>query len=131
MKTTRNWFAAISALALMTLLSAGASPTKMHLHLLKAEPAADSTIAQPPSVIRLQYSEAPQAAASRIKVLNQTSGSEVAVGAAKADATDARILVAPVTGNMTAGKYSVVWRAMSNDGHVVRDSFHFVLKSDR
>ena len=131
MKHRIRYAALVFTLALASTLAAGARPAAMHLHLLKAEPAADSTLAKAPSAIRLQYSEAPQAAASSIRLLNETSSREIAVGAAKADPSDARTLAAPVTGAMTPGKYVVRWRAMSNDGHIVRDSFHFVLKSER
>ena len=102
----------------------------MHLRLVRAEPAADSTVTVAPTEIRLFFSEAPQIRVTTVKLLDATS-QEVTIGTAKADERDGKIVMAPITGTVAPGTWTVSWRTMARDGHVVSGDFRFTLRPTR
>ena len=98
-----------------------------HLKLKASFPAADSTVAQAPKQVELWFSEAPELPVSKIG-LADAAGAEIAVGAlARGKDAKSPSLVVPVTGKVTAGKYTVTWRAGSKDGHPVNGTFSFTV----
>ena len=52
----------------------------------------------------------------------------VAVAKPTIDAGEDAPLTAVVTGTVAPGAYTVVWRAMSADGHAMRGSFGFLFR---
>ena len=56
---------------------------------------------------------------------------KVAVGKATAGKVDGKLdrsLVAPITGTITAGKYTVTWKTSGSDGHIQTGTFDFIVK---
>jgi copper resistance protein C len=101
------------------LLATGA----MHTHLTKAEPGVDSTVTAAPKELRLWFNEAPEVALSGATIV--TSDNKP-VGTVKLAATDDSLSVAgPITMNLAPGKYNVLWRTGSRDGHAVRGKYSF------
>lgn len=99
----------------------------LHLQLDRSAPAADVTVPSPAEV-RLWFSQQPQAAATSARLIRD--GEPVAaMGELKADPDDAAIFVAPVSGTLPDGSYTVAWRAMAADGHVVRGDFAFTVRA--
>lgn len=97
-----------------------------HLHLKRSSPAADTTLTSAPDAIRLWFTEAPDLAVTRITV---TSGAK-AIPTAKptrATAADAPV-VASFVAPPSAGLYTVAWKTMSKDGHVVQGTFAFTVR---
>ena len=95
----------------------------MHTHLVKAEPGVDSTVVAAPKQVRLWFNEAPEVALSAA-TLTKEDHSPVAV--IKMAATDDSLSVAgavPVA--LEPGKYMVMWRTGSKDGHAVRGMYYF------
>ena len=63
---------ALGALVVLALLLVGAPAAQAHADLLSSDPAGGSTLATPPTELRLTYSEAPDPSLSAIELL--TSG---------------------------------------------------------
>ena len=119
--------ASTALLAVSATLSVAAVPA-MHLRLVKAEPAADSTVTVAPQEIRLFFSQEPEVRATRITIVDD-SRNEIAVAAARADAKDGKIVIVPITGALVSGSYTVSWRTMAKDGHAVNGIFNFALRA--
>lgn len=105
-----------------------ASETAPHLDLVKSSPAEDAVLDRAPTEIRLFFSQEPQAAGTSLRLM-ATDSARVATGDAEPSAEDPTVFAAPVTGAMPDGSYTVVWRAMAKDGHVVRGEFGFTVSS--
>ncbi|HSG49685.1 MAG TPA: copper resistance CopC family protein [Longimicrobiales bacterium] len=106
---------------------APAAEPAFHLQLDRSHPAADTTLTSP-SEIRLWFSQVPQASATSLRLIRD--GAPVAaVGELKADASDGKVFAAPVQGTLPDGSYTVAWRTMAADGHVVRGDFAFTVKA--
>ncbi len=114
--------------ALVPLLL-GAEPLR-HLRLKHAFPAPDTTLTASPDAIRLWLSEPADLAATRIGVADAEG---VAVPVAKLTRGPQRD--DPVVARFEAppgdGRYTVTWRAMSRDGHVVDGTYRFTVRLAR
>lgn len=98
----------------------------LHLELEKSAPAADSTVT-PPREIRLWFSEAAQANATGITLLR--SGDEPLPLGDLVASEDRMIFHSPVPDTLANGIYTVSWRTMSADGHVVRGDYKFTVRA--
>ena len=113
-----------------TVRSGSDAPTMVtlpHLKLKRSFPSADTVLTSAPDAIRLWLSEPPSVAATRITV---TAANGTALAMAKPTRTDAADapLVASFTTPPAEGRYTVTWKTMSKDGHVVNGTFHFTIK---
>ena len=113
----------VAALPFITSRPAAALP---HLKLLRSSPAADTTLATSPDAIRLWLSEPPEAATSKI-TLALAGGAAVPVGKPTLGAAKDAPLEARITAPLAPGRYTVTWKAMSKDGHVVDGTFGFTV----
>lgn len=103
-----------------------ASPT-VHLQLDRSAPEADATVASP-AEIRLWFSQVPQAGATSARLLR--GGAPVdALVELEPDPEDGSVFAGPVEGSLAPGRYTVAWRAMAADGHVVRGDFDFTVQA--
>lgn len=118
--------AVLAGLAL-TLPGTAESRDRLHLELSRSAPEAEATVA-PPSEIRLWFSQAPQASGTSLRLIQ--SGQPLEIGELKPDPEDAAVYVAPVDTPLAPGTYTVAWRAMAADGHVVRGEFPFTVQAD-
>jgi methionine-rich copper-binding protein CopC len=109
------------------LLAAFAAPrSEFHLRLIRAEPGVNDTVTVAPTVIRLWFSERPEAAVSAVALVGPDG--PVALGKATLAGGDKAPLEAAVQGKVVPGTYRVNWRAMSGDGHPMRGWFRFVYR---
>jgi copper transport protein len=113
--------AAAAGLAALLLLPARA---EAHALLVRSDPAAGSSLARVPGAVDLTFSEAPDAAASTVQVLD-TSGAAVSRGPARAaPGSPFRLTVALAP--LLNGVYTVRWKTVSaDDGHASSGSFTF------
>lgn len=118
---------ALLALPLLLAARPARPAPEFHLHLKHAEPGVNDTVAVAPKVIRLWFTERPEAAVARIE-LRGPGGAVVAVAKPAIEAGEDAPLTAQVTGTMAPGAYTVIWRAMSADGHAMRGSFGFLFR---
>lgn len=102
------------------------SPARLHLRLLRAEPAIRSTVVGSPAAIRLWFSEPVRLKATSVKVTN-SAGIAIALGQLSRDTAGKAPVVANVAKPMAPGHYLVAWRAMGHDSHVVKDTFSFTV----
>ena len=122
----------IKSLMLTTLLMMAtvASTTEessaaLHFALAKSEPEAGATVHEV-SEVKLWFTEEPQDGTVSIRLLD---GSEEAVesGDVTQDEHDARVFSVSLAEDLPMGSYTVAWRGMGADGHVVRETFGFTV----
>lgn len=108
-------------------LALAAGPAFAHAKLLSEVPAAaDATAvtaaaAAPVTELRLTFSEALNAAFSKVAVVDAAGTvHEASIGL---DAADAKVLVVSFAAPLAAGEYTVNWTAVSDDGHKVAGSY--------
>lgn len=99
-----------------------------HFALESSSPAAGATVPAP-SELRLTFTEEPQHGTVSIRVL-EAEDAGVHVHDAEQDEEDSRSFVVGFHGTFPAGTYTVSWRGMGADGHVVRDTFQFTVQAE-
>lgn len=113
--------ALLGAAALVAALTVGLAPAaQAHNVLLSTSPAAGSTVAALPSLIVLHY-DLPAQSLGTVVIVRGPSG-DVADGSAELINSD---VDQPVRPGSPAGAYTVEWRVVSADGHVVQGTFAF------
>jgi len=103
--------------------AAPATETPFHFQLNKSAPEADSRI-ESPEEVRLWFSQAPQDNSMQIRLID-ADGELVETGEVTRDAEDATVYSIAMNGSLPAAGYTVSWRAIGQDGHVVRGDFAF------
>lgn len=98
-----------------------------HLKLKASFPAADTTLTTSPDAVKLWLTEPVDLATSSIAVKSE-AGAAVATDKLTHGATAADPLAAKFTKAPGSGKYTVTWKAMSKDGHVVNGTYAFTVK---
>lgn len=105
-----------------------ATAAMAHPKLTSSVPAADGTerAVTATKEIRLNFSEGVIAKFSGLE-LQDESGKPIATGTATTDAKDKKQLVVPLEAPLTAGKYRVIWHAVSEDTHRVKGEYTFTV----
>jgi methionine-rich copper-binding protein CopC len=111
------------ALVAACLCALAAAPAAAHAFLVKSSPARRAVVATPPSQVELEFNERLEPAYSTVSVWNE-AGRRVDAGNAGVAANDPRRLVVAVP-PLDAGRYTVRFRVLSVDGHIVESSFLF------
>lgn len=113
----------------LALLALTAVPraTLAHAAVVETEPGFEEIVPQPPSEVRLRFSEPVRLGASAVAVISP-SGRRVDLGAAEADERDPTIIRIRVQASET-GTYRVAWRVLSLDAHVITGSYLFSVGS--
>lgn len=114
-------------LALLTLGAGGASLAAAvpHFGLSKSAPAAAATVHHVAEV-KLWFSEPPADGTVSIRLLD-AEGEMVPTTDPTADPEDASAFAIVPDEALPAGKYSVNWRGMGDDGHVVKGDLSFTV----
>ena len=98
-----------------------------HAHLKLSDPAANATITKAPSELKLTFSESVEVKFSGA-TLTGPDKKMVKTGPAAPDPKDKSAITVPISGELTAGKYTVSWHNLSTDGHKLTGSFVFTVK---
>jgi methionine-rich copper-binding protein CopC len=106
--------------ALVALFGAAASAAA-HAIILKAEPAAGSSVAGPKVGILLQYNSRIDAQRSRL-VLDLPDGSKRPLTILPQPSLD---VLAATADNVPPGGYRLRWQVLSTDGHITRGEVPF------
>ena len=114
----------LSLLSGLALVAFGVTATA-HAHLQKSSPADNSVITTSPSDLVLNFSEA-----ARLTALSIQKDSEPAQNLKPLPTAAAQQIFVPLP-QLTPGAYSVSWRVLSDDGHVMAGALHFTLAADR
>jgi methionine-rich copper-binding protein CopC len=105
------------------LLALASVPAFAHAHLVKAAPAAASTMHDPPSEVTLRFNEKLEPAFSSV-IVRDAAGKQIDKGDGKVDTSD-RTLIRVTLPTLEPGVYKVEWRAMSADTHKINGDFTF------
>jgi len=123
-----RWAAAALAVALLGGTPA-AGPADAHAVLVRSAPAHRAVLGQAPERVDLWFNERLEAAYSTVSVWNeagrQVDGKDAAVGP-----DDPRRLSVSLN-TRAAGQYTVKYRVLSVDGHIVDSRLTFTVKGQR
>jgi methionine-rich copper-binding protein CopC len=122
--SARGLLAGLLALAL--LLPAPAHP---HAALLKSDPARRAVISQAPSRVQLWFNERLEAQFSRLSVVDR-AGTQVDLRDVQVGPDDPKRLSVGVP-PLPPGPYTVRFRVLSVDGHIVESEFPFTVRGSR
>jgi len=113
----------VTALALTPLALTDATAA-VHFQLSRSAPADEAVLEAPPTEVQLWFSQEPQMEGARI-VLLDGDGDIVPTGPVEQGAEDRNMIHTPIEGSVGDGDYSIRWRAMAQDGHVVDGTLTF------
>ena len=115
--------------AMVVLGSMMALPDLSHSHslLVRSEPAQRSTVTRPPERVQMWFSERLEPAYATASVWNQ-AGKQVDGRDAAVDQSDP-VLLSVSTPHLGPGRYTVRFRVLSVDGHVVESKYTFTVKA--
>ena len=116
--------ALLAALALASGLAA--ADASAHALLVRSQPARRATVARAPERVQLWFSERLEPAYARLSVWSET-GEQVDARDAAVDPGD-ETLLSVSTPDLGPGRYTVRFRVLSVDGHVVESSFVFTVR---
>jgi len=102
------------------------APAMAHAALVKTEPPRRALLAKAPAEVRLWFNEDIESAYASLVVLD-TGKHPVTEVTPHLAQDDQKSLVLPLP-ELTPGKYSVKFRVLSLDGHVIQSSFDFTVK---
>ena len=102
-------------------------PGSSHSLLVRSQPGQRSTVTRPPERVQMWFSERLEPAYATASVWSAV-GKQVDAGDATVDPNDATLLSVS-TPNLGPGRYTVRFRVLSVDGHVVESSYTFTVKA--
>ena len=102
------------------------APAMAHAALVKTEPPRRALLAKAPAEVRLWFNEDIESAYASLVVLD-TGKNPVTEVTPHLAPDDQKSLVLPLP-ELTPGKYSVKFRVLSLDGHVIQSSFDLTVK---
>ncbi|HEY4133349.1 MAG TPA: copper resistance CopC family protein [Gemmatimonadaceae bacterium] len=119
---------AVSALAVAPLLGAAThAANRFHLALKHAEPGVSDTVATSPKMLKLWFTESVSPATTGVRLMNAKE-EVLKVGDVTVESSPMSPAVVAVPEKLGAGTYTVMWRAMADDGHPSTGKFTFTVK---
>src|SRR5437867_13039819 len=115
--------------ALLLAFDANAGPAFAHARLVRSVPADGAVVANPPHAVRVFFDDHVVAAGGDQAVRN--GGRSVLGGRAHVASGNGRELVIPLRPRLPEGDYSVRWRVVSDDGHLIAGVLAFAVGSGR
>lgn len=116
-------------LAVLAVTTVAESSITRHFELRRSAPEADAVLETSPEHIQLWFSQEPQTEGARIRLVD-AAGDLVELGATAAVPDTATSLRADVQTPLGSGAYTIHWRAMARDGHLVTGEIPFEVRSD-
>jgi copper resistance protein C len=98
-----------------------------HAYLVKSSPARRAVLSNPPARVALWFNERLEAQFSQLSVWN-AEGQQVDGGDVQVGPDDGKRLSVGVP-TLPAGSYTVKYRVLSVDGHIVEAEFPFTIRS--
>lgn len=112
----------------VAVFAVNAGARNLHLALIKAEPPKDSSVAAPPRMLKLYFSEAVRTSTSAVKLTGPDSA-VVELGPLSLGDGKVAPIVVPVKGVIKPGKQKVAWRTTGSDGHALTGEYFFTVKA--
>lgn len=119
----------MSLIALILILVLAPSVASAHAYLVKSVPAGRATLFSSPGKIQLWFNERLEPKYSSASVYDP-DGKRVDADNAQVSADDPKQLSVALK-HLPAGRYSVKFRVLSVDGHVVEQSFPFTIRETK
>jgi methionine-rich copper-binding protein CopC len=116
----------IASLGAVLLATAWTPPAGAHAVLVRSTPPGRATLAEKPDRVQLWFNERLEPAFSSVSVWS-SAGTQVDAGDARVGPDDAKRLSVTLP-PLPPGAYSVRYRVLSVDGHVVDSSFSFTIR---
>lgn len=98
-----------------------------HAFLDHAEPKVGSVVTQPPSEIRIWFTQEIEPDFSTIEVCD-SHGNQVDKKDTHQDADDKKLMIVSVPA-LASGEYTVMWKVVSTDTHHTHGEFRFTVKT--
>ncbi len=98
-----------------------------HLDLESSAPAKDARLAATPSELRLTFTAATERSLSRVELVGPDGLSVTLAPIRYVDGDERRTFLAPISGRLRDGTYTVIWQVAGADGHPVRGRFTFTI----
>lgn len=98
-----------------------------HAALVSSEPGRRAVLATPPVQIRLCFNENVEAKFSQVTLSRAGAESSLALGSIALDPASANCLHVPIEAPLANGSYTIRYRVLSVDGHVVDYGYGFRL----
>lgn len=114
---------------LLAALWLAPAPASAHAYLVKALPAQRAVVFAPPERLQLWFNERLEAAFCTLQVVD-SADKAVDKGDTQVAADDPKRLSVGLK-PLTAGVYTVKFRVLSVDGHVVTNQFSFTVRGSR
>jgi methionine-rich copper-binding protein CopC len=118
--------ALIMALVMALWASLHSTPALAHAMLTKSEPPRRAQLTQPPAQVRLWFNEEVEKDYASLTVSH--ADKPVTEVKPQVSADDPKSILLPLP-ELSPGKYTVKFRVLSVDGHVVDSSYDFTVKS--
>jgi methionine-rich copper-binding protein CopC len=115
------------AMAVLGALMALPGLSQAHSLLVRSEPGQRSTVTRPPERVQMWFSERLEPAYATASVWNE-AGKRVDGGDASVDENDP-VLLSVSTPHLGPGRYTVRFRVLSVDGHIVESTYTFTVKA--
>ncbi len=112
--------ASVCALAL-GLVVVGAGGASAHARLVSIDPVDGATLPMPPTDVTLVFDE-PVAKGLTVITVRTSTGANVTQGQPQRHGAE---VVQPLEAGLPAGKYTIAWKAVSDDGHPVSGTARF------
>ena len=112
---------------LASSLFGAAAPAAAHALLAKSEPARRAVLTHSPARVRLWFNERLEPAFSKVSV-EDASGRPVEQQPAQVAADDRKLLELALPA-LTPGRYTVRYQVLSVDGHTIKSSYSFSIKT--
>lgn len=126
MPNALRWILIPTCAAMIALTASGVAWA--HAALTKSVPGNREVLTQAPTRLHLQFNEKVEAKFSTVS-LEDAKGNKAALGTPVASPDNAYALDTDVAGALAEGRYTVKYRVLSQDGHVIERSFTFTLKA--
>ena len=122
--------ALIFTAALLSVLGATATAADavFHFALSRSVPAADAAVPSPEEV-RLWFTQVAPPGSVAIRLVGP-GGDAVETSDPIPDEDDGRVYHVDVPTKLPAGAYTVAWRGIGDDGHIVRGEFQFSVTAE-
>jgi methionine-rich copper-binding protein CopC len=101
-----------------------------HAALTKSNPGNREVLAHSPEAIHLKFNEKVEAKFSKVS-LEDAQGKAITLGAPAIADDDPYALQTPLTATLAPGRYTVRYRVLSQDGHVIEKSFVFTIEAPK
>ncbi len=102
---------------------------RMHTALTKAVPAKDSTVSASPEMLQLWFNQKIELSLSKVQLVDAKQQPIPLSAISRDDSKKDSPVVAHLMVEIPDGAYVVNWTAASADGHAVRGSFRFYVKT--